>query len=373
MKQDKELVSILCSGNEDDLDLFLSLSETLPDTVIDEHNCGWSPLEFAAQLTANDNNRIPLLKKLVNVLDEKAQAYALIRAASEENTLKQVIVLLEAGVAPDVRGKEGETALMRAVGNNNPKVTYALLIHGADPKAQRNDGSSVSISTDGFRDSLVTLLIKSAMSENLKSPRELMIDEEIIHCFRCWLGGLTKLSTDLKSQRLYCLAIDGRYLKANTEESFSKTLLEYRLREEIRLPTDLTPQTLSPELKQEAEWEMQFDEEITLERWVTERNEENRFMNEMNDESHKEHGYHYQKPDVIRHLRFNPGDFSFVVPSHTPSSAELDFKALKEIRKHDDRTESDLLVELFMDNRSVLETLFSLTDDFIVIAPGHIY
>ena len=86
----------------------------------------------------------------VNAKDNDGET-ALMIAASQSNP-KILTVLLEAGADIDAQNKKGETALMAAAARANLDELKILLVHGADPKLRDEAGKlAVDIAREGSK------------------------------------------------------------------------------------------------------------------------------------------------------------------------------------------------------------------------------
>lgn len=162
----------------------------------------------------------------------KEQARALIEAASEDSTLDLVSALLEAGVPPDVRGDEGETALMRAAGNGNVKVAHRLFAAGADPDLKAEDGRTAR----KIAGSKVKKLFTTTAAGAAPAPRDLVDNAKVVKRAKAAIGGLLANAAALKGQTVYVASLDEEDLKVNSEEAFAKTAAKARgkARDELR-------------------------------------------------------------------------------------------------------------------------------------------
>lgn len=157
------------------------------------------------------------------------QARALISAASEDSTLDMLSALLEAGVPADVRGAEGETALMRAAGNGNVKVAHRLVLAGADPDLKAEDGRTArKIASSSVKKLFVAAPAGAKRASAAPSPRDLVDDAKVVRRAGVAIASLLAHAAKLEGQTVYVVSLDVEDLKVNSEEAFTKVAAKTR-------------------------------------------------------------------------------------------------------------------------------------------------
>lgn len=118
------------------------LLEYLLSTRVDlniKDNCGKSALSYAISSISDRKHKVELLLPSLDV----AQGATLIYQAISANDLEVVELLLQGGIAIDVRDSSGFTPLMHALCLHREEVAKYLLESGADPKARSFDDTYV--------------------------------------------------------------------------------------------------------------------------------------------------------------------------------------------------------------------------------------
>jgi hypothetical protein len=105
---------------------------------------GLTPLIAATRRGAVNALRLLLAEGAdPNLPDNRATGWPPVKHAVHSQQLAALRALLEAGADPDNRGRGGEIPLVMAAAEVDPGFVKALLAHGADPRADGNQGSQV--------------------------------------------------------------------------------------------------------------------------------------------------------------------------------------------------------------------------------------
>lgn len=263
----------------------------------------WSALQLAALAETRHQGSAEVTRALVEATETSKQAEALHFFASEDAYVKEATALLNAGVPVDVPGQEASTALQLATGNGNAKMVQLLLKRGADATREGPSGSALKTSSS----KLLTTMMKAAL------------EHRPFCVFAC--HDLAKVRANLEAraravrafllahpdESVFVVAFEAGRTKANSERTFAEALARGR-------------STFPGEYETEAS---------------------------------------------VQSLRFNVGDFGFVVPAApTASPVALDFGFLAQRGEDDDRTERELEVEAFTVNRAAVLEGVKVPADF---------
>lgn len=312
-QHEEALATAMVTGNVAAVREWLATSPALEKlTLPGPDGFGWSPLQLAAFAQTKHHGVAEVTALVVRASSPLQRAEALAFFASEDEYLAQARALLDAGLSVDVVRKDGGTALQLAVGNRNPKMVQLLLKRGANPNTEGPYGSALkSASGTG---SLEAMLMAAAANE----PFCLFA----LHDLDTLRPSLEAKARDVRAflfanptEQFFAVAFEGSRTKANSERHFEAALA--RAKESF------------PEA--------------------------------------------YQAPAKVQRLRYNPGDFGFVVPA-APTAAvpTLDFACFEQRGPDDDRTVSDLVVETFELNRAVVLGGLKVPADFRFLAAKHV-
>lgn len=312
-QQEEALAAAMVAGEVAAVREWLATNPTLEKlTLRGPDDYGWSPLQLAAFAQTNYRGTAEVTALLVHASSQPQQAEALAFFASEDKYLAQARALLDAGVTADVARKEGGTALQLAAGNGNPKMVQLLLKRGANPNTEGPHGSALRCASS----SPLLVAMMSAAAANQPFCLFALHDLEKLRV------SLEAKARDVRAFLLanptevfFAVAFEGSRTKANSERHFEAALA--RGREDF------------PDA--------------------------------------------YREPAKVERLRYNPGDFGFVVPAApTASVPPLDFACLVQRGPDDDRTVRDLVVETFELNRAAVLAGVKVPADFRFLAAKHV-
>ena len=315
----EQISKAILSGNLSFLNAFIKEGKTFNKITLETPNGDGIPAIQLAILAQLKHNGLAEITKLVienSSIEDKTET--LFFYASEEKYISEMEILLKNKVPIDLTRKN-RSALQLATGNGNPKMVHLLLLNGANPNLEGEYGSALDLAKERYYDPSFQLMMESFLLGKPKSPFDFVEKEKIITQINTWINALICFGKKHNHENFYVLAIDSSMLKANSEEKFLVTLKEY--------------QKKNPK---------------------------------------------YHNIEKINSLKFNPGDFSYYAIEKeknaffTDYSKELDLSFLIK-KKDDNRTAKNLLFEGLVVNQNYFLTELHVTNDFKIIAPGHIY
>lgn len=219
------LAAAIIAGDFAFVDSYLKSGAAVENiTLVGPDGCGRAPLESAAIAEAIYGGSPAVTKAILDRSSLEQQGSVLQTFASENVFCDRMAALLRAGIQLDLLYKN-QTALQVAVGNGNRKMAYLLLAHGADPELVGEYGSAIKIA--GYNDVLRGMLESAARGE--VKPAYYFIDLAMIKSLLIsWGKAIQRFAEEHKDKRFYVFGIQGFSLVANSEESFNRTLEDYR-------------------------------------------------------------------------------------------------------------------------------------------------
>jgi hypothetical protein len=287
-------------------------------TLADSNNRGWKPLELAARCAVHIPSKAAsqVLQMLVAGAPDCAQGYALIRFSSEEHALPFARELLDAGA--NVNAKEGgQTALMRAAGNNCPKLVHLLLAQGADISMLHEKYRETALQLGSG--AIVQSLLESAARGQLKSPFDFVDQKAMIQELQTWSAGIAQFAAEHTAETFYAVGFDAGRLKANSEEAFAKTLEKYA-----------------------------------------------------GGDSSSAKRYQARDPEALKSLRNSVGDWAYRIEPGEAAGTEFELQALQR-QPHDNRVPLDVLVDLLRENEDLVFLGLKTSADFRIQSYDHIH
>lgn len=105
---------------------------------LDIDNSGYSALHVVSSKTGNSKilKRLCIEKKYLNKFDQNGEGYTPLHYAAQENKVKCINVLIEAGANVNIETKEGFTPLHIAAGEGHVKAVEALIKGKANVEAE---------------------------------------------------------------------------------------------------------------------------------------------------------------------------------------------------------------------------------------------
>ncbi len=317
---EEKLSNAIISGDIQFLETYFNNGNDLKGiTLVSPDGYGIKPIKLAILSQIRFKGSSQISKLVLKHSSEQVLAEVLVSFASEDKYLEEMKALLEIGVLVDL-AHENQTPLQRATGNENLKMVHLLLSYGADPNKTGEYGSALEKANKIHYEPAFEKMMVSFMNGEPKSPFDFVDKDKIIRQLNSWIHCLKNFAKDNKNQTFYVLAIDGGQLKANSEEEFKATLKQYQ----------------------------------------------DDFPGE------------YVHEEEINRLKFSVGDFSFYeiekeidAPLENDKTA-IDLAFIKR-QENDNRTEKDLLLEGLLKNKELFTREMNITNDFKIMADGHIY
>lgn len=137
---EENLVLVVNSGDEDAVALFLKAG--FDPSIVDSKG---SPL-LSLAVRAQYPSIVSLLIDAGADINRQSEdrGYSPLMDAAQKGDYEMARKLLECGASPDLKSKDGQTALIICAGRSDEKLSELLVAHGADPTAVDSLGMSAS-------------------------------------------------------------------------------------------------------------------------------------------------------------------------------------------------------------------------------------